>query len=243
LNVLWIVVDCLRVDRLGCYGATRSTTPHLDRFARDCLRFEQCISPHIPTQPAHTTLFSGRDVFAHQIVAQGGRHELDPAMRLLPDLLRERGYFTGAVDNIGRWIAPAFERYESYPRWDHDGSRPWRNGEEVTERGLGLLDAAAGDGRPFFLFLHYWDPHTPYLPPPPFHRMFYEGDERDPVHTGMAPVWRSPWFANYFAEWLAGVTDRRYVVAQYDASVAYADACSRTCLRSSPPSTSSATRS
>ena len=108
MNVVWIVIDCLRSDHMGCYGYGRPTTPNLDRVAREAVRFEQCISPHIPTQPAHTTMFSGRDVFAHQIVAQGGTQELDPSLRLLPDLLRERGYFTGAVDNIGRWFAPAF---------------------------------------------------------------------------------------------------------------------------------------
>jgi arylsulfatase A-like enzyme len=225
LNVLWIVVDSLRRDRLGCYGYRRGTSPHLDRFARECLRFDQLVSPHIPTHPAHTTLFSGRDVFAHQIVAQGGKQELDPSIRLLPDLLREQGWFTAAVDNIGRWIEPAFEHYDPYPRWDHNGALPWRNGEEVTARGLSLLDQAKARRQPFFLFLHYWDPHTPYLPPPPFDRMFYTGDETDPAHTSMEPVWASPWFANYFREWLDGVRDREFVKAQYDASIAYSDAC------------------
>jgi arylsulfatase A-like enzyme len=228
---VWIVVDCLRADHLGCYGYARPTSPNLDRFARDCVRFEQCISPHIPTHPAHTTFFSGRDVFAHQIVAQGAPREPAPDVRLLPDLLRDHGYFTGAVDNIGRWIAPAFEQYDVYPRWDHDGSRPWRSGEQVAERALRLLDAAhdaqaaSHGGRPFFVFLHFWDPHTPYLPPPPHSRRFYAGDERDPAARSMNAVWRSPWFANYFREWLDGVTDIEFVKAQYDASIAYADAC------------------
>lgn len=229
MNVVWILIDCLRPDHLGCYGAPWITSPHIDRVARQAARFEQCISPHIPTHPAHTTLFSGQDVFAHQIVAQGAKQELDTSIKLLPRLLGERGYFTGAVDNIGRWIEPAFERYEPYPRWDHDGGRPWRNGEEVTERAVSLLTEASASSRPFFLFFHYWDPHTPYLPPAPFHRMFYEGDERDAAHQqtshSMDEVWRSPWFANYFKEWLDGVADRRYVAAQYAASVAYTDAC------------------
>jgi arylsulfatase A-like enzyme len=227
--MVWIVVDCLRADHLGCYGYQRPTSPHIDHFAAGSVRFQQCISPHIPTQPAHTTFFSGRDVFDHQIVAQGGTKELDPSIALLPALLRERGYFTGAVDNIGRWFAPAFERYDVYPRWNHDGSLPWRNGEEVTSRALALLDEAARGSRPCFLFFHYWDPHTPYLPPQPFDGLFYTGDPRDPSHQGtehsMDPVWRSPWFARYFEEWLDGVTDRRYVKAQYDASIAYTDAC------------------
>jgi arylsulfatase A-like enzyme len=75
------------------------------------------------------------------------------------------------------------------------------------------------------MFLHYWDPHTPYLPPPPFDRMFYSGDEKDPRYTSMDPVWAAPWFAKYFQEWLPGVTDIEYVKAQYDASIAYSDAC------------------
>src|SRR5919198_2482781 len=150
MNVVWIVIDCLRRDRLGITGYPRLTTPHLDRLAGQSVWFDQCISPHIPTQPAHTSFFSGRDVFRHQIVAQGGRQELDPAIRLLPDLLRDHGFFTAAVDNIGRWIQPAFDRYVAYPRWDHDGSQAWRVGEEVTQRALALLDDAHHDGRPFF---------------------------------------------------------------------------------------------
>jgi arylsulfatase A-like enzyme len=224
VNVVWIIIDCLRADRLGCYGYQRPTTPNLDRLARQATRFTQCISPHIPTQPAHTSFFSSTDVFRHQIVAQAGKKEPDPNLRLLPQILRERGYFTGAVDNIGRWIEPAFEQYETYPRWGHDGSRPWRNGEQVTERSERTIERCA-ERQPFFLFLHYWDPHTPYLPPAPFDRMFYHGDEKDPAHRSMDPVWRSPWFARYFQEWLPGVTDIEYVLAQYDASVAYSDAC------------------
>lgn len=225
MNVVWIVIDCLRRDHLGCCGYARNTSPHLDRLARESVRFDRLVSPHIPTQPAHTTLFTGRDVFAHQIVAQGGRQELDPVVPLLPALLRDAGYYTAAVDNIGRWFAPAFERYEEYPRWNHDGSLPWRNGEEVTRLGLDILTEASAGKRPLFLFLHYWDPHTPYLPPPPFDRMFYAGNERDPAHTSMDPVWASPWFANYFSEWLPGVRDIEFVKAQYDAGIAYSDAC------------------
>jgi arylsulfatase A-like enzyme len=225
MNVLWIIIDCLRADRLGCHGYRRRVTPHIDRLVAESVRFEQCISPHIPTQPAHTTMFSGRDVFDHQIVAQGGAQELDASVPLLPAQMREAGYLTAAVDNIGRWFRDAFEIYDDYPRWNHDGSLPWRVGEQVTERGLRLLNHCAAQERPFFLFLHYWDPHTPYLPPPPFDRMFYGGNEKAASHATMAPVWQSKWFANYFREWLDGVADIEFVKAQYDASVAYADVC------------------
>jgi arylsulfatase A-like enzyme len=224
VNVVWIIIDCLRADRLGSYGYVRPTTPNLDQVAREGTRFEQCISPHIPTQPAHTSFFSSTDVFTHQIVAQGASKVPEPGLQLLPQILRDRGYFTAAVDNIGLWIEAAFEQYETYPRWNHDGSRPWRNGEQVTEKALRLLDNC-DQRQPFFLFLHYWDPHTPYLPPAPFDRMFYDGDEKDPRNRSMEPVWASPWFTKFFEEWLPGVTDIEFVKAQYDAEVEYVDAC------------------
>ena len=55
--------------------------------------------------------------------------------------------------------------------------------------------------------------------------MFYAGSERDPGHRSMDPVWQSAWFANYFSEWLQGITDIEYVKSQYDAGVAYSDVC------------------
>lgn len=224
VNLLWIVLDSLRADRCGCFGSRRPTTPSLDRVAAGSFLFDQAISPHIPTHPAHISFLSGTDVFEHQIVAQGSDQEPDPGIQLLPRVLRRAGYRTAAVDNIGRWLQPAFDEYLSYPRWDHDGSRPWRSGEEVTARALPLLQEMKEE-QPYFLFLHYWDAHSPYLPPPPFDRMFYRDDERASRHASMEPVWRSAWFANYFREWLDGVRDIEFVKAQYDASVAYLDHC------------------
>ena len=225
MNLLWIVIDAMRADRVGCYGYQRPTTPNIDRLSQSALRFDQMISPHIPTHPAHTTLFTGLDVFGHQIVAQGGHMRPPSGIRYLPETLRENGYFTAAVDNIKLWLEPVFEKYVPTDRWDHDGSRPWRNGEEVTLKGLDVLEQAYSRHEPFFVFLHYWDPHTPYLPPPPFDRMFYSGDERNPANRSMDRVWQSPWFKRYFEEWIPGVTDIEFVKAQYDASIAYSDHC------------------
>src|SRR5687768_12550636 len=116
-NVLIIAIDTLRADRLSCYGYGRLTSPHLDRFAREGALFESAYSPHIPTHPGYTTLFTGKDVFTHQIVTQGGPIDLDPGVRQLGEILAEQGYFTGAADNLGRWFKPAFEAYETYT-WD-----------------------------------------------------------------------------------------------------------------------------
>jgi arylsulfatase A-like enzyme len=227
-NVLVIAIDTQRADHLSAHGYPRLTSPHLDRFASQGALFETAFSPHIPTHPGYTTMFTGKDVFRHQIVTQGGKLDLDPEVRQLGELLGARGYFTGAADNLGRWFPRGFQRYEKY-EWAKEGTE-WRKAEAVNEKLLPLLDEAAAQardgrrrGRPFLLFAHYWDPHTPYLPPAPFSRMFYAGDERDPSNRSMDPVFAFEPFTLYFQKWMGGVTDIRFPVAQYDAEVAYVD--------------------
>ena len=221
-HVLLIAVDTLRADHLGCYGYTRPTSPHLDRLAAGGTLFLDCVSPHIPTHPAFTTLHTGRDVFGHGVVAHAGATEPDE-VPTLADLLSARGVFTAAVDNLGRWFTRGFELSRSY-EWEKPPRGAWRKAEAVNAQALPALNACAASDRPFLLFVHYWDPHTPYLPPPPFDRIFYEGDERDPSYRSMGPVFGFEPFREYFEQWMGGVTDVRFPIAQYDAEVAYADA-------------------
>ncbi|MEI6502246.1 MAG: sulfatase-like hydrolase/transferase, partial [Armatimonadota bacterium] len=101
MNVLLIAIDTLRADHLGCYGHSRHTSPHLDGLASRGVVFDQHISPHIPTHPGYTTLFTGKDVLTHQVVTQGGKVDLDAGYHLLPEMLRRNGYFTAAADNMG----------------------------------------------------------------------------------------------------------------------------------------------
>ncbi|MCC6730663.1 MAG: sulfatase [Chthonomonadales bacterium] len=224
MNIILFSLDTLRADRLSCYGHQRQTSPHLDRLAAQGALFTEFFSPHIPTFPGHTTMMTGRDVYAHHITGQSGTPELPASIPMLAEILQRAGYFTGAADNLGRWFTRGFELYEGY-QWETAGLREWRKAEAVTSTALRVIDAAASQDRPFFLFLHYWDPHTPYLPPAPFSRMFYEGDERDPANTSMAPVWEFEAFRWYFNEWMPGVTDIEFPKAQYDAEIAYMDAC------------------
>ena len=230
MNVILISLDTLRADHMSCYGYHRLTTPHIDKIASQGVLFSQCYSQFIPTHPGHTTLFTGRDVFAHQVIAQGSpKVELDLDIKQLAEILQEEGYFTAAADNLGRWFSRGFEVYETYS-WDTDTSIPWRKAEAVNQASLSVLDQAHQQDRPFFLFLHYWDPHTPYLPPEPFTRMFYSRhlDETDPRHISMEKVWDDyPALNEYFGQWLGGfgkVKDADYLDALYDAEIAYMDA-------------------
>jgi arylsulfatase A-like enzyme len=225
MNVLFIAIDTLRADHLGCYGYGRPTSPHLDRLAERGVRFDQFIAPHIPTHPGYTTLFSGKDVFEHHIVAQGGQVEPPASIKFLPEIMQENGYFTVAADNLGRWFTRGYDLYKGY-RWGRNTQRPWRKAEAVNRAARGVLKACADQDRPWFAFLHYWDPHTPYLPPAPFHRMFYSGNEKDPANNSAYEMMNNyPAFQYYFAEWMPGITDVEFPRAQYDAEIAYVDTC------------------
>jgi arylsulfatase A-like enzyme len=224
MNVILVSLDTLRADHLSCYGYKRLTSPHLDAIAGQGVLFLEAFSPHIPTHPAHTSLFTGTDVMKHQIVAQGAKVELDPSIPTLPEILKEAGYFTAAADNLGRWFTRGFDVYEGYD-WPRDSLDGWRKAEGVNATALKVLKACAEQNRPFFAFLHYWDPHTPYLPPPPFSRMFYSGDEKDPSNHSMDPVLNFPPFMWYFRQWMGDVRDIAFPCAQYDAEIAYMDTC------------------
>ncbi|HLK56599.1 MAG TPA: sulfatase [Chthonomonadaceae bacterium] len=223
-NVILVSLDTTRADRLSCYGHFRRTSPHLDRVAEEGVLFTDHFSPHIPTYPGHTTMMTGKDVYAHQITGQSGTPEPPEGVKMLAELLQEQGYYTAAADNLGRWYARGFEHIETYG-WDYQQKHGLRKGEAVLQASLKVLNAAAAQDKPFFLFLHFWDPHTPYLPPEPFDRMFYGGDEKDPNNDSMDALWEFEAFNRYFAEWMPGVTDIEFPKAQYDAEIAYMDAC------------------
>ncbi len=226
MNVLMISLDTLRADHLGCYGYPRLSSPHLDRVAAEGAVFRHCTAPHIPTHPGHTTVFTGRDVFTHQIVSHGGPVDLDPGLPLLSERLRDAGYFTAAVDNLGRWFSRGFDVYQGY-HLGGDGNGRWPKGEAVNRAADAVFARIAAQDRPFFCFLHYWDVHTPYLPPDPFWGMFYDGDPKDPRHRSLEAMWAFAPFRDYFAQWMDGVTDVAFPKTQYDAALAYMDVCLR----------------
>jgi arylsulfatase A-like enzyme len=91
-NIVFVVLDTHRVDRLGCYGYTRNTTPNLDTFARDATVFENAISPAQWTVPSHASMFSGEPPSAH--MALHASNMLDACFRTLAERLRASGYRT-----------------------------------------------------------------------------------------------------------------------------------------------------
>lgn len=225
-NILLIGVDSLRADRLSCYGYHRPTTPQIDAFARQGVLFERTYSPQIPTTSAYASMLTGRDCFGTGVVALRHRGGLAADVRTLAEILGAEGYTSTCVGFTGNPAARGFDRYLDYEAWASPAGRYLRKAESLNEVALPELERLGRSEQPFFLFLRHMDPHTPYCPPPPFERIFYAGDERDPAKTSMEPVRGFAPFWSYFESWLPeGITDRDYVLAQYDGAVAYLDAC------------------
>jgi arylsulfatase A-like enzyme len=228
-NIVLFGIDSLRADHMSSYGYSRLTTPHLDHFAKEGTLFERNYSPSIPTTPAYASMLTGRDCFGTQVVALRHKGPLRPEVPTLPEILREEGYNTTCVGFSGNPSSRGFDEYLTFPGWGswNEGRSP--KAENLNEVAIPELQRLAKKRQPFFLFLRHMDPHAPYLPPAPYERAFYHGNETDPKNKSMEPVMAFKPFRDFFASWMPpGITDKDYVIAQYDGAVAYMDAAIRT---------------
>jgi len=228
-NIIFFGIDSLRADHMSLYGYPRLTTPHMDRFAQSGTVFDRTYSAYIPTTPAYTSMFTGMDLFSHQVVALRHQGGLRPEVKTLAELLRENGYTTTCVGFRGNPASRGFDSYIDFPGWGswNEGRSP--KAENLNKVAIPELDRLAKAKEPFLLFLRHMDPHAPYLPPAPYERMFYHGVECDPKNKSMQPVMSFKPFCDFFASWMPpGISDKDYVIAQYDGAVAYMDAAIET---------------
>jgi len=193
-NILFILIDTLRADHLGCYGYGRPTSPVIDRLAAAAWRFEEAVAPSSWTLPAMASILTSSYPGQHGVVDRG-----DALPRDLDDLagrLSASGYNTVAF-NTNPWLKRAFHFDDGFSLY-HDLDRlslakellgvRLKNmalrrlgrirldpelvpeAEEITARAEAWLDARAP--QPFFLYLHYMDVHAPYDPPAPYRGHF-----------------------------------------------------------------------
>lgn len=230
MNLLIFGIDSLRADHLSCYGYPRLTSPHIDQLAREGVLFKNAYSAYIPTTPAYSSMLTGMDVMTTEMVSLGPKGPLDPNIRTLPEVLKDEGYVSACVGFDGGFYR-GFDQYDNYRAWMSWEERPGDKAAALNEKAIPILDSMVKSEQPFFLFLRHMDPHAPYLPPSPFDRMFYSGNECDPVKTSMESVFAFAPFAEFFKSWMPpGITDAEYVIAQYDGALAYMDACIRRIL-------------
>ena len=225
-NLILFGIDSLRADHMSCYGYHHQTTPHIDKFSESGTLFEQNYSPHIPTTSAYASMLTGLDCFSTSVVALRHKGGLPKKVRTLPEILKKSGYNTSCVGFTGNPSSRGFDRYFDYPAWGSWAAGRSPKAEDLNNVAVPELERLSKSKKPFFLFLRHMDPHAPYLPPAPFERMFYSGNELDPKNKSMEPVFNFKPFCDFFADWMPpGVTDRHYIDAQYDGAIAYMDAC------------------
>lgn len=164
-DVLLVTLDTLRADHLGAYGYPRATSPRLDGLAAEGVLFERCLAPMATTLPSHTSMFTGVGPIEHGVLANlDGRFvfERDASLGTLAEVLSGAGYDTGAfvstfVLRAAAGLEVGFDTYEG----TRFGQRP---GNETVDLALAWLEGQGG-ASPWFLWVHLFDPHTPYEPP------------------------------------------------------------------------------
>jgi arylsulfatase A-like enzyme len=172
-SAVLITLDTTRADALGCFGGKSGITPALDALASESVLFESAFSVAPLTLPAHASMLTGLYPLRHTL-RDNGLRPLPSSARTLAEAAREAGFQTGAfvaavvlAEAFG--LDQGFEHYDA-PRNppgaapDTNLSRPAR---EVVDGALGWL-AKRDRERPFFLWVHLYDPHAPYTPPQDF---------------------------------------------------------------------------
>ena len=224
-NLIFFGVDSLSAKRMSMYGYGRLNTPHISEFFSNGAVFENCFSPSIPTTPGYASMLTGMDCFSTNIVALRHIGGIADGIKTLPEILSENGYETSCV---GYEHFRGFDNYFKFAGWGSWAEGRSRKAENLNEAALPELARLAGNNNPFMLFMRHMDPHSPYLPPEPFDRMFYQGDEFDKKNKSLEPVYNFKPFADYVRSWFPpGCSDAEYIAAQYDSAIAYMDACVR----------------
>jgi choline-sulfatase len=175
MRIMYIDIDSLRPDHLGCYGYHRDTSPHIDQVAADGVRFENCYVSDAPCLPSRTALWSGRVGFKTGVVGHGGTAAepfVEGADRGFRDTfaatswmaaLRRAGYRTVTVSPFGERHA-AWHWYAGYTEIYNTGKRGMERADEVATVALDWLARYAASDN-WFLHVNFWDPHTPYRTP------------------------------------------------------------------------------
>ena len=173
-NVIVITIDTVRADHLGCYGYGPIQTPNIDALARASARFSHAYTPVPITLPAHSSLFTGSFPMATG-VHDFASNTLSASAVTLAEILHEKGYATGAfvgapVLDSRYGLNQGFDTYFDHFDFSHlDETKTdevKRQGDVVIDEALGWLKRSPQ--RPFFLWVHLYDAHYPYVPPEPY---------------------------------------------------------------------------
>ena len=198
-NVLLISIDTLRSDHCSMHGYARETTPTLRSVAKEGARFDLAYAPSATTLPSHATMFTGLYPIAHRVIKNG--LILDEDHLTLAEILSAEGYETAGIASsfvldAKFGVAQGFDFYdddfkqkeatwaerEQWEGFELDGAFD-RRADFATDRAIAWLERKRRGGQPFFLFVHYFDPHAPYAPPASFAAKFAPEENSADEHS------------------------------------------------------------
>ena len=191
-NLLVITMDTTRADHVGCYGHPGVKTPNIDALARTGVLFAEAFTPSPSTLPGHASIMTGLYPYHHGARANG-TFRLKPEQLTLAEILKAKGYATAAV--ISSYVLDSrFGLDQGFDLYDDDLTKGAqyadylfreRPAEYANETAFGWLEANANSK--FFLWVHYFDPHAPYVPPEPYRSEYqtrpYDGEIAYVDHT------------------------------------------------------------
>lgn len=227
-NVIFISIDTLRADHLGCYGYQRDTSPNIDNFAQQSMLFKNFFTVVPKTGPSITSFFTGQYMQNHGVVDNNylRSQKSQSFVQLLPSNYQKAAFVANPTLSVARGYATGFDEY-------HVGDlknkmEEWGQGD-ISPNAIAWLKSTKAKGN-FFLWLHYIDPHGPYTPPREFHNYFVN----DPYYNDSQKV-----KLEYTPEeginenYVLGAVPKYqrlgdnntvdYYVAEYDAEIKYTD--------------------
>jgi choline-sulfatase len=168
LNVLLVTIDTLRADHVHCYGYTQIETPAIDGLASRGVLFENAVAQTPLTPPSHASIFTGQYPTVHHVRNTGG-FILQSSARPLARILQEQGWDTGAfvssavlkkIFGFGNGFAVYDDQMPKTAKGPDNGDSPERRGGDTVDRAIEWLKGRSG--KPYFLWVHLYDPHLPY---------------------------------------------------------------------------------
>ena len=163
-NIILISIDTLRRDHVGIYGYKKNTTPTIDNIAKEGIYFENAFSASSWTLPAHMSMFTGLPPSIHSVEEK--TNTLSKDIQTVTQLIKLKKYKTAAIVTL-LFVS---SKYGFDAGFDKFFERFKKKADIITDNALGWLKK--NNNQPFFLFLHYWDAHWPYLPPEKYAEMF-----------------------------------------------------------------------
>ena len=250
MRIIYLDIDTLRPDHLGCYGYHRDTSPNIDQIAEEGVRFEKYYCSDAPCLPSRTALMTGQFGIHTGVVNHGGRAadlrregstrraRSKLSKESLPGFLREAGLntalFSPFAERHGSW-----NFYAGFNEIHNFGGQGMTTAEEVTPAAIDWLEKN-GDEDNWFLHLNYWDPHTPYRAPEDFGNPFADQPIPDwydeemlaehrklvgphkPKETAMYDNRELPQYPRFPSE-LKDMDDLKQLIDGYDCGINYMD--------------------